>query len=191
MFSTGNIQPHASPRMIGLAAWSGAGKTTLLARLIPALRGRGLTVSTVKHAHHRFDIDQPGKDSWVHRQAGAREVLIASGVRWALMHELNGEVEPSLPALLAHMSPVDLVLVEGFKQEAHPKIEVHRAANGKPLLYPDDPTIAAIVTDAVLPGLSIPCFGLDDIAGIAEAVLTYARPVAEVAWADQGFGSAC
>src|ERR671939_1793691 len=115
-------------RVIGLAGWSGAGKTTLLVKLIPALRRRGLTVSTLKHAHHGFDIDQPGKDSYEHRQAGATEVLIASGRRWALVHELRGDAEPTLPDLLRHLSPVDLVIVEGFKAYAHPKVEVHRTA---------------------------------------------------------------
>src|ERR1700756_3241234 len=118
-------------RVIGLAGWSGAGKTTLLRKLIPELSGRGLLVSTLKHAHHSFDVDQPGKDSWEHRQAGATEVLVASATRWALMHELRDQAEPRLPALLAHMSPVDLVLVEGFKRDRHPKIEIHRSANAK------------------------------------------------------------
>src|SRR5947208_11289839 len=114
-------------RVIGFAGWSGAGKTTLLCRLMPLLLARGLRVSTVKHAHHRFDVDQPGKDSWEHRHAGATEVLVASAARWALMHELRGANEPRLPALLARMSEVDLVLVEGFKRDSHPKIEVFRA----------------------------------------------------------------
>src|SRR6201996_5670565 len=119
----------AAMRVIGLAGWSGAGKTTLLRRLIPALTARGLEVSTLKHAHHSFDVDQPGKDSWEHRRAGAGEVLVASAVRWALMHELRDEAEPKLAALLARMQAVDLVLVEGFKLERHPKIEVYRTAN--------------------------------------------------------------
>ena len=134
-------------RMIGLAGWSGAGKTTLLRRLIPVLTEAGLRVSTVKHAHHAFDIDQPGKDSWVHREAGAAEVLIASANRWALMHELRGAAEPDLPELLSRLSPVDLVLVEGFKRGRHPKIEVHRSANGKPFLHPWDGSIVAVATD--------------------------------------------
>src|SRR6202040_2047888 len=109
-------------RIFGLAGWSGSGKTTLMTLLIPELVSRGITVSTLKHAHHSFDVDQPGKDSWEHRQAGAREVLVASSTRWALMHELRDEAEPSLAALLARMCPVDLVLVEGFKRDRHPKI---------------------------------------------------------------------
>ncbi len=135
-------------RIFGLAGWSGSGKTTLVTRLIPALLRRGVSVSTVKHAHHEFDIDQPGKDSYQHRQAGAREVLISSSARWALMHEQRGAAEPVLADLLRHMSPVDLVIVEGFKRESFPKLEVYRAAVGKPLLYPDDPDIVALASDA-------------------------------------------
>jgi molybdopterin-guanine dinucleotide biosynthesis adapter protein len=161
-------------RIIGLAGWSGSGKTTLLARLIPHLVGRGLRVSTVKHAHHRFDIDQPGKDSHVHRQAGATEVLIGSAARWALMHELRDEAEPGLPALLSRLSPVDLVLVEGFKRGPHPKIEVHRAALGKELLHPGDPSIVAVAADPVIPA-PVPCVALDDVAAVAALVLDHAR----------------
>jgi molybdopterin-guanine dinucleotide biosynthesis protein B len=157
-------------RLIGLAGWSGAGKTTLLRKLIPLLTQRGLRVSTVKHAHHSFDIDQPGKDSWEHRQAGTTEVLVASSARWALMHELRLDAEPALQELLAHLAPVDLVLVEGFKRDRHPKIEIHRVANAKPLLHPDDPTIVAIASDAALPGLAIPLHHLDDIEAIAGTV---------------------
>ena len=163
--------------VIGLAGWSGAGKTTLLQRLIPALVAQGLRVSTLKHAHHGFDVDQPGKDSWLHRQAGATEVLIGSAKRWALMHELRDAPEPELPELLARLSPVDLVLVEGFKRGAHPKIEVHRHANGKPLLHPGDPSIVAIATDAPL-AAAIPCVHLDDVAAIAAAVRAHAARVA-------------
>ncbi len=123
-------------RVIGLAGWSGSGKTTLLVKLIPELRRRGLTVSTLKHAHHAFDVDQPGKDSWAHREAGATEVLISSQNRFALMHELRDRPEPFLHELIARMGPVDLLLVEGFKTELHRKIEVHRLATGKPPLYP-------------------------------------------------------
>src|SRR5215469_12111628 len=125
-------------RIIGLAGWQGAGKTTLLAKVIPCLVARGRTVSTIKHAHEGFDIDQPGKDSHTHRTAGATEVLIGSAKRFALMHELRGAPEPPLPQLLARLSPVDLVIVEGYKKEPHPKVEVHRIANGKPLIYPND-----------------------------------------------------
>jgi molybdopterin-guanine dinucleotide biosynthesis adapter protein len=170
-------------RVIGLAGWSGAGKTTLLCRLIPALIARGHTVSTLKHAHHSFDIDHPGKDSWEHRQAGAQEVLVASAARWALMHELREEAEPDLPALLTRMRPVDLVLVEGFKRERHPKIEIYRSVNAKPLLHPDDPSIVAIAADATLDRLTIPQLHLDDIEAIADIALAHALPADVIAWA--------
>ncbi len=162
-------------RVFGLAGWSGSGKTTLLTRLIPALVARGVAVSTVKHAHHNFDVDQPGKDSWKHRQAGASEVLIASSARWALMHEHRGAREPGLAELMAHMTPVDLVIVEGFKGEAFPKIEIHRPSVGKPLLYPDDPDIVAVASDAPLPGLPLPRLALDDIGGIASYILAHCQ----------------
>jgi molybdopterin-guanine dinucleotide biosynthesis protein B len=153
-------------KMIGLSGWSGAGKTTLLTRVIPYLLGHGLRVSVIKHAHHEFDVDVPGKDSWVHRQSGATEVLVSSGRRWALMHELRGAAEPLLPELLAKMSPVDLVIVEGFKRELHRKIEVHRAANNKSLLFPDDPEIVGIATDAVVE-TTLPVAHLDDVEAVA------------------------
>jgi molybdopterin-guanine dinucleotide biosynthesis protein B len=162
-------------RVFGLAGWSGSGKTTLLTRLIPALVARGVAVSTIKHAHHNFDVDQPGKDSWKHRQAGASEVLIASSARWALMHEHRGAREPGLAELLAHMTPVDLVIVEGFKGEAFAKIEIHRPSVGKPLLYPDDPDIVAVASDAPLPGLPLPQLALDDIGGIASYILAHCQ----------------
>ena len=164
-------------RLIGLAGWSGAGKTTLLARLIPELNARGLTVSTVKHAHHAFDVDRPGKDSHTHRQAGARQVLVASANRWALMTELRGAPEPPLRDLLARLSPVDLVVVEGFKRDSHPKIEIHRAANAKPWLHPEDPAIAAIASDVPPPATRLPHAHLDDIARIADLVLADAAPL--------------
>ena len=160
-------------RVIGLAGWSGAGKTTLLARLIPVLVARGLRVSTIKHAHHAFDVDKPGKDSFVHREAGATEVLIGSAARWALMHELRGTEEPELPELLARMTKVDLVLIEGFKRSTHRKIEVHRAVVGKPLLHPDDPGIVAIAADPLI-SAAIPCVRLDDIDSVAALVLAHA-----------------
>src|SRR5882672_3161529 len=157
-------------KVIGLAGWSGAGKTTLLTRVIPHLLNQGLCVSVIKHAHHSFDVDIPGKDSWVHRQSGATEVLVSSGNRWALMNELRGAPEPRLPELLKKMSPVDLVIVEGFKSEPHRKIEVHRAANGKPHLFPNDPAIAGIATDAAVE-TALPVAHLDDIAAIAAMML--------------------
>jgi len=156
--------------IFGLAGWSGSGKTTLLAALIPELVGRGVTVSTLKHAHHEFDIDQPGKDSWVHRQAGASEVMVASSRRFALMHELRDAPEPSLGELVSRMAPVDLLLIEGFKREPHPKLEVHRPSVGKPFLYPDDPHIVAIASDAVLTA-PLPVLPLADAAAIADFIL--------------------
>jgi len=156
-------------KVIGLAGWSGAGKTTLLTRAIPHLLKEGLRVSVIKHAHHEFDVDVPGKDSWLHRQSGASEVLVSSTRRWALMHELRGAAEPRLQELLAKMAPVDLVLVEGFKREPHRKIEVHRAANGKPWLFPDDPGIVGIVTDAVVE-TRLPVVHLDDVDAAAALI---------------------
>ena len=176
----------ARMRVIGFAGWSGAGKTTLLRRLIPLLTAQGLRVSTVKHAHHGFDVDQPGKDSWEHRQAGAHEVLVASAARWALMHEHRDDLEPGLLHLLHRLSPVDLVLVEGFKRDTHPKIELYRASVGKPLLHPGDPTIRAVASDAPVPGCPVPVLHLDDLPGIAAAVLAAARPVAEAFASQEG-----
>ena len=163
-------------RLIGLAGWSGSGKTTLLARVLPVLIGRGRTVSTIKHAHHAFDVDQPGKDSHTHRLAGAREVLISSARRFALMHELRGEAEPTLKDLVARLSPVDLVVVEGFKAEAHAKLEVHRSAVGKPLLYPNDPNIVAIASDLEARKLPLRAAALDDVEAIADLLDELARP---------------
>ncbi len=167
-------------KIIGLAGWSGSGKTTVLTRVLPELIARGLRVSTLKHAHHRFDIDKPGKDSWQHREAGAQEVLIASANRWALMHELRGEAELSLADLLSKLSPVDLVLIEGFKASPHPKIEIHRAANGKPFLYPHDQDIRAIAADVLVHDAPVPVLELDDIHAIADMMLTQALPIDQV-----------
>jgi molybdopterin-guanine dinucleotide biosynthesis protein B len=153
-------------KVIGLAGWSGAGKTTLLARVIPHLRKDGLRVSVIKHAHHAFDVDVPGKDSWRHREAGAEEVLVSSANRWALMHELRGAREPRLPELLRKMSRVDLVVVEGYKNEPHRKLEVYRAGNGKPLLFPGDAGIVGIVSDVAVE-TSLPTAHLDDIPEVA------------------------
>jgi molybdopterin-guanine dinucleotide biosynthesis protein B len=166
-------------KVIGLAGWSGAGKTTLLARVIPHLLGKGLRVSVIKHAHHEFDVDVPGKDSWIHRQSGASEVLVSSTRRWALMHELRGAAEPRLPELLAKLAPVDLVVVEGFKREPHRKIEVHRAANSKPLLFPDDPGIVGIATDTSI-DTTLPVVFLDDVEAVAAMMLRSAIPVDDV-----------
>jgi molybdopterin-guanine dinucleotide biosynthesis protein B len=159
-------------KVFGFAAYSGSGKTTLIEKLIPLLVGRGLRVSVVKHAHHGFDVDQPGKDSHRHRLAGASEVLVSSDTRWALMHELRGEPEAGLPTLLERLSPCDLVLVEGFKTQAIPKLEIHRQAAGTPLLFPDDPYIVALATDTVVP-TALPVFDLEDYSGIASFLLNY------------------
>jgi molybdopterin-guanine dinucleotide biosynthesis adapter protein len=168
-------------KLIGLSGWSGAGKTTLLSRVIPCLLGRGLCVSVIKHAHHDFDIDVPGKDSWTHRQAGATEVLVGSARRWALMHELRGADEPRLPELLAKLSPVDLVVVEGFKREPLRKIEVYRRANGKPPLFPRDPGIVGLVTDADDLDAGLPTVHIDDIEAAADLLQRSATPLNDVA----------
>jgi molybdopterin-guanine dinucleotide biosynthesis protein B len=179
MTATMRVPENNEMKVIGLAGWSGAGKTTLLTRIIPHFLAKGIRVSVIKHAHHNFDVDVPGKDSWVHRQSGAEEVLVSSGKRWALMHELRGAAEPRLPELLGKMSRVDLVVVEGFKSEPHRKIEVHRAANGKPLLFPDDPAIAGIAADTAVE-TTLPQAHLDDIPAIAAMMERSAIPVEDV-----------
>ena len=160
-------------RIFGLAGWSGSGKTTLMTSLIPEFVSRGVTVSTIKHAHHAFDIDRPGKDSWQHRQAGAREVMVASDQRWALMHELRGAPEPSLDELLRRMSTVDLVLIEGFKRHAHPKLEVYRTSLGKPLLHPEDPFVVGIASNESMAEFSVPWLPLSDAGAIANFILRH------------------
>ena len=168
---------YSSPmRIIGLAGWSGSGKTTLLTKAIPRIVARGLSVSTLKHAHHDFDVDLPGKDSHAHRMAGASEVLIGSNRRWALVHELRSDREPTLGALLQRLSAVDLVLIEGYKSEPHPKLEVYRAAVGAPLLAPGDPAIVAIASDIALPAASVPVVDLDDIDRIVDVLIRHAVP---------------
>jgi len=159
-------------RIFGLAGWSGSGKTTLLTAIIPELVARDLVVSTIKHAHHEFDIDRPGKDSWRHRQAGASEVMVASARRWAVMHELRDAAEPTLEELVAHMSPVDLLLVEGWKRHPHPKIEVYRPSLRKELLYPEDPHIVAIASDEAI-AAPIPLLPLGDAAAVAAFILDH------------------
>lgn len=158
-------------KIFGLAGWSGSGKTTLIVNLIPELVGRGLSVSTMKHAHHDFDIDQPGKDSFEHRQAGASEVMISASKRWALMHEVRKEGEPSVDELIARMTPVDLLLVEGFKWHAHSKMEIHRPTLGKPLLQNNDPDIVAVASDENIEDLTVPVFDLNNIIGIADFII--------------------
>ena len=158
-------------RIFGLAGWSGSGKTTLMVRLIPEITARGITVSTMKHAHHTFDIDKPGKDSYEHRASGATEVLVTSGNRWALMHENRDVPEPSVEDMIHRMSPVDLLLIEGFKHHAHPKLEIHRPAIGKALLQPDDSNIQAVAADAPMPSLKVPVLDLNDVPAIADFIL--------------------
>ena len=164
-------------RIIGLAGWSGSGKTTLLARVIPVLTARGLRVSTVKHAHHGFDVDIPGKDSHTHRQAGATEVFVCSSGRWAHIHELRDENEPKLHEILARLAPVDLVIVEGYKRHGHPKLEIYRAEVGKPLLHPDDDWIVAVASDAPVPSARVPVLDLADTAKIADVLLVESVPL--------------
>jgi molybdopterin-guanine dinucleotide biosynthesis adapter protein len=168
-------------RIIGLAGWSGSGKTTLITKVLPCLITRGMRVSTIKHAHHGFDLDQPGKDSFMHRAAGATEVAISSSRRFAILHELREEAEWDLPDLLQKLAPVDLVLVEGFKRDAFPKLEIHRAANGKPLIHPDDPHIIAIASDVQLPQARVPVVDLDDIERISDVLLRHATPLQRAA----------
>jgi molybdopterin-guanine dinucleotide biosynthesis protein B len=172
-------------RIIGLAGWSGSGKTTLVARVIPVLVARGLRVSTVKHAHHGFDVDIPGKDSHTHRSAGATEVFVCSARRWAHIHELRGEDEPDLAAILARLAPVDLVVVEGYKRHAHPKLEVYRAAVGKPLLHPDDDWIVAVASDAPVPEARVPVLDLGDAEKIADVLMIESIPVERIAAATE------
>lgn len=159
-------------KVIGFAGWSGSGKTALIEAVVAILTRRGFVVSLVKHAHHSFDVDHAGKDSWRHRRAGCREVLVSSGRRWSLMHELDGEPEPALPALLTKLSPCDVVLVEGYKRAAIPKIEVYRAEVGEPLLFPDDPQVVAIATNADVDA-RVPRLDLDDPHAVADFVVAY------------------
>ena len=160
-------------KIFGIAGYSGSGKTTLIEKLIPVFTGRGLRVSLIKHAHHTFDVDQEGKDSWRHRHAGCQEVLVTSSRRWALMHELRGAPEPTLPELVKHLSACDLLLIEGFKREPIPKLEVPRAVVGEPLLFPHDSHIAGVASDARV-DTALPQFLLDDLDGIAAFIEQHA-----------------
>ncbi|HVL59200.1 MAG TPA: molybdopterin-guanine dinucleotide biosynthesis protein B [Burkholderiaceae bacterium] len=159
-------------KVFGFAGYSGSGKTTLIEQLIPRLVARGLRVSLIKHAHHRFDVDQPGKDSYRHRQAGATEVLVTSAQRWVLMHELRGDPEPALAEQLQRLSPCDLVLIEGFKHAPVPKLEVHRPSTGAPLLHPDDPNIVAVASDAAVQ-TPLPLLDLNDYDAIVGFLLDH------------------
>lgn len=163
-------------RLYGVTGWKNNGKTTLVERLVAEMTARGLAVSTVKHAHEGFDLDVPGKDSWRHRAAGARQVLVAGGSRWALMNELRGGAEPTLAALLARLDPVDLVIVEGYKRAAHRKIEVRRAEAAQALIAAGDPDVRALATDAPVDGFGGPQFDLDDVPAIADFILADALP---------------
>lgn len=165
------------PRVLGVCGWSGSGKTTLLKKVLPRLVARGLRMATIKHAHHEFDVDTPGKDSYEHRAAGASEVLVCSSRRWVLMHENAGAPEPPLHELLRRLSPCDLVLVEGFKRERHAKLEVYRPAVGKPPLYPDDPFVRVVATDAALDEPHPRTVDLNDIDAVVEALLSWSEPL--------------
>ncbi len=167
-------------RVIGLAGWSGSRKTTLLVRVIPALVARGLRIATLKHAHHDFDIDRPGKDSHAHRKAGASEVLVSSRRRWAMVHELGDEPEATLAQLLERICPCDLVVVEGFKRESIPKVEVYRSAYGRPPLHPDDPLIVAVVSDVPFENAAVPVVDLNDAEAVAMLMRDAAKPIDRV-----------
>ncbi|MEP3917322.1 molybdopterin-guanine dinucleotide biosynthesis protein B [Ascidiaceihabitans sp.] len=159
-------------KIFGVVGWKNAGKTGLMERLVTEITGRGFSVSTIKHAHHTFDVDHQGKDSHRHRVAGATEVLLASRNRFALMHELRDEEEPTLATLLGKLAPVDLVLIEGYKRDAHPKVEAHRAETGNALIAPDDPTIKAVAADVELT-LDRPVFDLNDTSSVADFILEH------------------
>lgn len=158
-------------KVYGVIGWQNSGKTTLMEQLVAQITARGVTVSTVKHVHHNVDLDQPGKDSWRHRQAGAHEVVLASAQRFAILHEHRGP-EPALTEVLARLAPVDLVLVEGYKRDSHPKIEVWRdGVADRPMIQPDDPLVRAVASDAALTGLTVPLLPLNDPAVVADFIL--------------------
>jgi molybdopterin-guanine dinucleotide biosynthesis protein B len=159
-------------KVYGVVGWKNAGKTTLVERLVAEIAGRGFSVSTVKHTHHRVDVDQKGKDSWRHRQAGAQQVILSSSSRWAIMTELRGAPEAPLSELLGHLASVDLVIVEGYKRDGHPKVEAWRAETGQPLIALEDPTVRAIASNDRPAGVSQPVIGLDDVSVIADFILS-------------------
>ena len=161
-------------KVFGFAGWSGSGKTTLIEQVIPCIAGRGLKVSVIKHTHHAFDVDKPGKDSWRHREAGASEILLISDQRWVLMHELRGTPEPTLDEQLRLLEPCDLVLIEGYKAAAVPKIEIHRPSHGKPPLWPENPHVVAVATNAEL-DCPLPRLPLDEPAKVADFILEYLK----------------
>jgi molybdopterin-guanine dinucleotide biosynthesis protein B len=158
-------------KVFGITGWSGSGKTTLMVKLLPEMIKRGYSVSTMKHTHHRFDLDRKGKDSFEHRQAGAIEVLVSSSNRWALMHELRGDPEPDMDELIAQMTPVDLLLVEGFKGSHYEKLEVSRAATGKPMRCREDKEVVAVACDRVVKDLKIPVIDINNIAAVADFII--------------------
>lgn len=160
-------------KVFGVVGWKNNGKTGLMERLVSEISARGLSVSTVKHAHHRFDVDHEGKDSFRHRNAGAQEVLLASRHRWALMHELRDQEEPRLTELLGRLNPVDLVLIEGYKRDTHHKIEAHRDSTRQSLIAKDDPTVVAVASDVVLDDIQVPVFELDNTIEIADFILDH------------------
>jgi molybdopterin-guanine dinucleotide biosynthesis protein B len=174
------------PLVLGIVGWSGSGKTALLKRILPLLAARGLRVATLKHAHHDFDTDVPGKDSWEHRKAGAQEVIVCSARRWVQMHELHDEAEPSLAQLLRRVSPCDLILVEGYKHALHPKLEVYRPVLGKPPLYAEDARVLAVATDAPLSGVHPPAVDLNDSAAVVTRLLKCATSLPRVLAALEG-----
>jgi molybdopterin-guanine dinucleotide biosynthesis protein B len=173
-------------RVLGLVGWSGCGKTLLLTRLIPELAGRGLKIATLKHAHHSFDTDVPGKDSYEHRKAGASEVIVSSPRRWAQVHEIGDDAEATLAQLLKRVSPCDLVLVEGYKTQRHPKMEVFREALHRRPLHPHDPRVVAVASDRSFPEAAVPVVNLNDIRAVADLVLERAEPLAAVLDALEG-----
>ena len=172
-----------SPNVIGITGWSGSGKTSLITRLIPELRSRGLRVATIKHAHHTFDTDTPGKDSYKHRAAGALEVVVSSKKRWAFMHENHDDGEPSLGDLLQRMSPADIILVEGFKNDSHAKIEVHRPSTGAELICSTNESVIAIASDENMPDRAVPVLDLNDTRAIANFIAHHCASAPRVAGA--------
>jgi len=165
-------------KIFGIVGWSGSGKTELLIKLLPELKSRGFRVSTMKHTHHNFETDKPGKDSHRHREAGAEEVMVASGTRWALLHELREEPEPSMEELVERMTPVDLLLIEGFKRNSHSKLEVTRpSTTGEPMLARDDETIVAVASDEEIDGLNVPLLDLDNVGLVADFIIRFTGAV--------------
>ena len=164
-------------KIFGIIGWSGSGKTELMVKLLPELKRRGFTVSTMKHTHHDVDMDKPGKDSYRHREAGAEEVMVASGRRWALLHELRDEPEPDMDFLIGQMTPVDILLIEGFKRNTHAKMEVFRPALGKSLISAEDDTVVAVASDEAIVGLGMPRIDLDNVIAVADFIVAHTGAV--------------